>query len=387
MIVESAGGGTGRHVLDLSDGLIARGCDVHLLYSTGRIDQIFKDRLAEIPGLRSTPLPMRTSIHASDFSVIRSVRRYLHNFGPFDAIHGHSSKGGAIARLGAVFTGVPAFYTIHGLIMMDPQLARFKRSFYLAIERVLSLTTARIIAVSPEERRAAAKLKLGESRLVLVPNGIGKLKLAPREIARQAMNVPENAIVIGFVGRLVIQKAPEVLLRAFAQAAAAAPGAHLAMIGSGPLQNQLRALSQSLAIAQKVRWLGERDARELLAGFDIFALASRKEGLPYVILEAMAAGLPVVATSSAGVESLIKPGENGYVVPPDDPAAFASALLSLLSDPAKILSAGLASLERVARFSIDSMVDKTLRAYHAGMKPRPDPDWDELEEEPAREIA
>src|SRR3954454_22193203 len=178
MVVESSSGGTGRHVLDLCDGLIARGCEVHLIYSTGRIDALFIERLSGLPRLRRTALRMRTGIHPSDFAVARAVRRYARDHGPFDAIHGHSSKGGAIARLAALGTGVPAFYTLHGLIMMDSGLAAWKRAFYLSIELGLSLRTTRIIAVSPEEQRAAVRLGLGKSRVALVPNGIGPARLA-----------------------------------------------------------------------------------------------------------------------------------------------------------------------------------------------------------------
>src|SRR5215203_3318280 len=164
MIVESAAGGTGRHVLDLAEGMAKRGHEVHVIYSTGRIDRFFQGRLGALDEVRNMPVPMRTSIHPSDFGVIRTVRRYAKTHGPFDVVHGHSSKAGAIARLVAVGTKARAVYTLHGLIMMDPLLARWKRAFYLAIELAMSLRTQRIIAVSPEEARAAIKLGLGRSR-------------------------------------------------------------------------------------------------------------------------------------------------------------------------------------------------------------------------------
>lgn len=367
MVVESSAGGTGRHVLDLCDGLMARGCEVHLVYSTGRIDALFIERLNGLPRLRRTALRMRTGMHPSDFSVVRAVRRYLRDHGPFDAIHGHSSKGGAIARLAALGTGVPAFYTLHGLIMMDPGLAAWKRAFYLSIEIGLSLGTSRIVAVSPEEQRAAVRLGLGRSRVALVPNGIGPTQLAPREQARRAIDAPDDAVVIGFVGRLVEQKAPEVLVRGFAAAATArAPKAHLAIVGAGPLDGSLRDLAASLGVADRIHWLGERDARGVLAGFDAFALSSRKEGLPYVVLEAMAAGLPVVATASAGVEILVEPGVSGEVVPRDDAMAFGDALAAVASDEDRRARYGRAALERASRFTIDAMVDGTIAAYAAG---------------------
>src|SRR5207248_3561891 len=105
----------------------------------------------------------------------------------------------------------------------------------------------------------------------------------------------------------------------------------------------LRQQGQRLGIADKIIWLGERDARGVLAGFDVFALSSRKEGLPYVVLEAMAAGLPVVATASAGVEILIESGINGEVVATDDAAAFGRALTKLATDEAYLSRCGQAS--------------------------------------------
>jgi glycosyltransferase involved in cell wall biosynthesis len=363
MVVESAGGGTGRHVLDLSEGLADRGCDVHVIYSTDRTDKMFTDRLAALSGVRHTAVLMRTSPHPSDLAVVRKVRRYMKANGPFDIVHGHSSKGGAIARLAATGTGASVFYTLHGLIMMDPLLPRWKWLLYLSIELGLSLRTARIIAVSPEESRAAMRLGMGRTRTVMVPNGVGPADLTPRDLARRALKVSDDAVVIGFVGRLVEQKAPEVLLQAFATTIMAAPHARLAMVGAGPLEASLRELAGQLNVADKILWLGERDARGVLAAFDIFALSSRKEGLPYVVLEAMAAGLPVVATSSAGVEILIDPGVSGAVVPPDDADAFAAALTDLAINPRRLADCGRASYERSLLFTIDAMTDRTLDTY------------------------
>jgi glycosyltransferase involved in cell wall biosynthesis len=363
LVVESSAGGTGRHVLDLAEGLTARGCEVHVIYSTTRVDRLFLDRLARLDRVRHVALPIRTSPHPADLSVVRAVRRHLREFGPFDVVHGHSSKGGAIARLASFGTGAAAFYTLHGLIMMDPLLPRWKWLMYLSIELALATWTSRVIAVSPEEQRAAVKLGFGRSRVILVPNGIGEMGLTPRPQARRVMGVDDEAIVIGFVGRLVEQKAPEVLIEAFAATAKVEAKARLALVGSGPLEGAMRELAARRGVADKIIWLGERDARGVLAGFDLFALASRKEGLPYVVLEAMAAGLPVVATTSAGSEILVIPGLNGAVVPADDPHAFGKALIDLVTDPAKRAKCGAASLQRVAHFSIDAMVDATLAAY------------------------
>jgi glycosyltransferase involved in cell wall biosynthesis len=364
MVVESSSGGTGRHVLDLSEGLARRGCDVHVLYSTGRADRFFLDRINRLAGVRFATLPMRTSIHPSDFSAVRAARRYVSEFGPFDAIHGHSSKGGAVARLAAFGKGAAAFYTLHGFIIMDPLLARWKRAFYLVVELALALRTSRIIAVAPEERREAVRLGLGRDRVALIPNGVGPAALTPRGEARRAIGIDDDsAPVIGFVGRFVTQKAPDLLVRAMALVAARCRRARLALVGTGPLQPELRELVAALGIGDKILWLGERPADSVLAAFDVFAMSSRKEGLPYVVLEAMAAGLPVVATDSSGVDSLVATGENGVVVPRGDAAAFGEALAALVADPALRERYGRGSLARIQNFTIDAMVEQTLALY------------------------
>jgi len=363
LIVESCSAGTGRHVLDLAEGLLARGCDVHLLYATGRIDGIFRARLNAMSALHKKVVTMGRAIHPQDLLALLVVCRYVRANGPFDIIHGHASKGGALARLAGMITGAPAFYTPHSSIMFDPTLPAWKRWLYRTIERGLAPATACLIAVAPEEARTAAALKLHAAHIATVANGIGKLDLLPRRESRLLMDIPEAALVVGFVGRLVAQKAPDVLLHAFAAVSTAIPNAYLVMIGAGPMEQALRDLSRRLEIAHRIRWLGQREARAFLSGFDLFAMASRKEGLPYVVLEAMAAGLPVIATSTSGVESLLANGVNGFVVPPDDPAALAERLLTLLSDPLQTAAFGTASLHRVAYFSIDAMVDQTLRLY------------------------
>lgn len=370
LVVESSGAGTGRHVCDLAEGLIVRGHDVHLIYSTGRADKMFLKRVAGMTGLRHQAMMIRTIPHPADFLVVRAIRRYMRRFGPFDLVHGHSSKGGALARLCAFGSGAKAFYTLHGLIAMDRGLSQLKRRFYQAIEVGLSLITSRIIAVSPEEQRASIGFGLGRSRVILVPNGIGPLDLAPRDEARRVLKVSHQEMVIGFVGRLVEQKAPDLLLNAFAKTLQTAPHARLAMVGAGPLDQASRDLAARLGVADKVIWLGERDARGVLAGFDLFALSSRKEGLPYVVLEAMAAGLPVVATSSAGVEILVKPGVNGAVVKTGDVMAFADALIQFATNDALLKQCGEASRARVALFTVDRMVDLTLQAYYDAFQTR-----------------
>lgn len=370
-IVESSAGGTGRHVLDLAEGMVARGCEVHLIWSSRRVDTMFRRRLEGLHGVRHMALPMRTSPHPMDAVTLWKIRRYMRRHGPFDIVHGHSSKGGALARLVVLLTRARAIYTLHGLIMMDPGLARVKKMVYTGIELLLALRTSCIIAVSPEEARAAVRLGLGRSRVRLIPNGVGPADLVHRQTARKTMGVCEDAVVIGFIGRFVEQKDPQVLLKGFATAAQQIPTARLALVGAGPLETSMRACADELGIGDKIIWLGERDAREVMGGFDVFAIASRKEGLPYVVLESMAAGLPIVATESAGVEILVQDSVNGYVVPTGNAEAFGKALAKLIGDGDRLRAFGTASLQHAERFTIDAMVERTLAAYRTCMASSP----------------
>ena len=184
MLVEASGAGTGRHVLDLSEGLLNRGYDVHLIYNTARMDQLFSNHLARLQTLKTLAIPMRTGPHPSDVGVIQAVKRYIREHGPFDIIHGHSSKGGALARLTALRTGAAAFYTIHGLTLSDPNNPWFKRFFYRTVERGLSHLTRRIIAdlvdridlVAEREIEHAVALLVGIEKSVV--EGAGAAGLA-----------------------------------------------------------------------------------------------------------------------------------------------------------------------------------------------------------------
>jgi glycosyltransferase involved in cell wall biosynthesis len=151
----------------------------------------------------------------------------------------------------------------------------------------------------------------------------------------------------------------------------------------------LRELTADLGVGDRVLFLGQLDARTAYAAFDVLAICSRKEGLPYVVLEAMAAGLPVAATASAGIELLVEQGVNGEIVGRDDVEAFSEALRRLLSNPALRSRYAGAARERAARFTVSGMVDGTLTVYldaigtRTTTAPAGDTDRDNAEVNPA----
>lgn len=362
-VVEASGAGVGRHVLDLSEGLLALGHDVHLAYSPRRAGRFFRSRLSCLDELRACTVNLRRRPHPSDLTGVQTIRKTLDTRGPFDLVHGHSSKGGAVARLAAAMAGLPAVYTPNAIRSLDPTASTLTRSAVASVERILACVDGLVIAVSPVEKEHLAAIGIPRSRLRMVPNCVRPVALPSRTEARRSLDLPSDVPVVGFVGRLAEQKAPDVLVSAFFRVSLAHPDAILAMIGEGPLEPALRSACEQLGLQDRVRWLGERNGQQSMPAFDLLVQPSRYEGLPYVLLEALLAGLPIVTTEAASAGLVVEPGVNGLVVPVDDPDAVAEAILHLLANEQERTLFGQASRFRAARFSHDRMVEDTARVY------------------------
>lgn len=365
VIIEACLAGVGRHVIDLCRGLVKQGHDVHLLYSSSRIDALFQRGLAELQNLNVhlAPLPMKRNPHPSDIVSALKIRRYLRANGPFDVVHGHSSKGGALARLAGV--GMPGIriYTPHALFTMNPELKAMPRWIYGAIERFLDRLSDGIILVSDDEYRHAVEVGLSKEKLFVIPNGIDLSIERESRPPKRAFNLSQSDLCIGCVARFGPQKALEHLLEAFALLAPKFATARLVMVGDGPLEADLHARAQRLGIHERVIWPGPVDGPQAMQAFDIFALPSRYESFPYVLLEAMAAGLPVVMTQVGGAGTLILDEVNGRVVPVGRPDLLATALQALLAESELRHKMGEESLRRVRQFSLEVMLQKTLDIY------------------------
>ena len=230
--------------------------------------------------------------------------------------------------------------------------------------RAVGTGVHRYLAVSQHVRdRLAAGAGVPEHKLRVVPNGIDPAALARSAdpaLRTRLAGGPDRPLVLT-AARLSPQKAIDVLL----SAAALVPDAVFVIAGDGPDRAALEARAQALGIAPRVRFLGPRDdVPELLATCDVYVLPSLFEGLPLSVLEAMAAGKPVVATRIPGTDEAVADGETGILVPPGDAPALAAAIRAFLSDPVRAQSAGEAGLDRVrAQFSVRAMVDGVAAAY------------------------
>ncbi|KUO58027.1 MAG: hypothetical protein APF84_18560 [Gracilibacter sp. BRH_c7a] len=362
LATEAAGGGVGRHILDLADGLSKKGHEVHVIYSPLRMDKKFAQRKEELNNVNFSKLPVKHEMSLADIKMVIQLRAYIKENGPFDIVHGHSSKAGALMRLSALGLNTVSFYTPHAFSTMNPNLNWVKRKLYSLIEQLLALISDGIILVSEDEYGHANSLGLNEKKLHIVHNGIAPIKFQSRITIRKELGISGNEVVIGFVGRLVPQKAPDLLLKAFKLVEQEFDNIRLIYIGDGPLKSDLEEMLTDNILKGKVYFLGEADGQELISAFDIFALPSLYEGMPYVLLEALSAGLPIIATRVGGVRELVEDGVNGYLALYDK-VNFADKIKKVIMDTSMKQMFSFNSREKSEIYTLERMTRETINVY------------------------
>ena len=253
----------------------------------------------------------------------------------------------------------------HGREAYDTEGLNWKRN---AIRRALAPCVDRFVAVSEDLRRwLTGTVGISQKKVVTIQNGVDTSRFSAddRDKARRVMGLSDATVAIGIVGRLDPVKGHKNLLQAFAQISHTGSSAVLIVVGGGPLQFEMSQLAVALGLGEKVRFLGERhDVPILLKGLDVFALTSIAEGISNTILEAMATGLPVVATSVGGNPELVEQGITGQLVPAGDTAALSAALLTYLRNPILRQLHGRKARQRaVERFSLDRMARQYENLY------------------------
>lgn len=273
-----------------------------------------------------------------DLISLTRIVRIARRFRP-DIVHTHLAKAGFVGRLAGRLTGARALvHTYHGSTFRG--YFGSKESFaYLTIERLLGRLTTRVIAITPGQRRELVELGIAPAeRIVEVPLG---LDLAPFSIplgsraAKARIGLPPDVETAGIVARLAPIKDVATFLRAAAILAADRPALHVVVVGDGELRKSLEALALESGLGARCHFLGwQADMATVYAGLDVVALSSLNEGSPVSVIEALASGRAVVATSVGGVPDVIEDGETGLLVPPRDPHAMSKAIAWLLDDPA-----------------------------------------------------
>ncbi|GAA2826434.1 hypothetical protein GCM10010441_58670 [Kitasatospora paracochleata] len=272
----------------------------------------------------------------------------------YDLVHSHMPVPAVAARLLALGRRSPrVVHTEHNVWERYRPATRWANALtYRRNDAVIAVSHA--VADSIKQRRPAMARPsaAGPARLTVVHHGpdLGGAPQGPaaRAAARTELGLPPDALVIGTVGNLTAKKDQATLLAAFEQLRSAHPRAVLVLIGAGPLEQQLRSLA-----GESVVFAGSRpDVPALLPGLDVFTLSSRQEGLPVALMEAMTSGLPSVVTRVGGMPEVLDDGEQGFLVPPGDPAALAAAFGRLAADRGLRERLGAAARERSKGFDV-----------------------------------
>jgi glycosyltransferase involved in cell wall biosynthesis len=303
-----------------------------------------------------------------DRAALADLKAFL-GAGQFDVVHTHSAKAGALGRLAARDAAVGRIvHTYHGFPFHEFQ-SRFRRNTYIRIERSLGKFTDAFLAVGPAVAAEAIVRRIASPERVRtigvgVSSGLAP-EVSDQAEARRLLGVPLGTRVVGTVGRLDYQKAPEDFINALA--ALGRDDVVGVWIGDGPLREKSERLAARRGLSGRMSFLGERtDVATLLPGLDIFAMASRYEGLPCAIVEAMAAARPVVATAVNAVPNVVVPGETGILVPPGRPDLLSRALGYLLENPTvanRLGSAGRSYIgNEMSPAALGEVLDETYRA-------------------------
>lgn len=275
----------------------------------------------------------------------RLIRDLCLQFRP-DVLHTHGCRSDVIDADVGRSLGVATVTTVHGSSLLGG-ITRL----YELLEFALFRRFDAVVAVSRPLVRSLRRFGVANDRIHVIPNSWnGRAPEPDRRAARQSLGLPPDRIVIGWVGRLIPVKGADVFLEALA-ALTDVPGWSASIIGDGGERLRLERMSHTLGrgLGSRVRFHGQvDDAASLFPAFDAFVLSSRSEGTPLVLPEAIAAGVPVVATTVGGVPDLIGP-EEGLLVSPEQPAALAAAMRSVLDDPAAAKRRAEAARLRLAR--------------------------------------
>lgn len=356
MVSQPTTGGVFQHIRDLVDGMARRGYDVVLAMPRMR------ERL-HLPA-DVVPLEMvRGVAPATDLQGAAELARIVRRTAPA-IVHAHSSKAGAIARAARIARpSVPVVYTPHGFAFAgyfeDPR----ERARYRAVERMLAPLSTRVVCVCEAERDLAVSVG-ARNRARVVHNGVSSGDGG--ETLPRIRSLRERGPVVGLLTMLRPGKGLETLIDALSNVLERFPTTSFVVAGDGPDRGPLEARAKARGVDRALHLVGAVDGpTPLMTGIDLFVSASWAESFPLNVLEAMAFGLPVIATDVGGTREAVDDGRTGFLVPPRDANALASAIMKMLDDAndgtRRMGLAGRARQQR--RFTVDAMVEGTLDVY------------------------
>jgi glycosyltransferase involved in cell wall biosynthesis len=318
---------------------------------------------------------LRRDLHPSDARAVGALVRQLRAFRPH-IVHTHLAKAGALGRTAALLSGLrprPAIvHTYHGH-SLEGYFSPGKQAIFRGIERTLSHRSDRVVAVAPEVADDLVRLGVvPRERIEVIPVGFdlspfvidGAERQARGRAVRDQWGVPADAPLVTLVARLVPIKRVDRFLRIAERLVARHDEVWLAIVGDGELRSELEATAMSDALRRRLTWAGfRRDVPDVCFASDVVVLTSDNEGTPVSLIEAQAAGVPVVGTRVGGTATAVRDGISGHLVAPEDEAGFADAVARLLGSPATGAMGAAGRRHALAAFSLERLVDDVDALY------------------------
>ncbi len=365
LVTRDVDGGLGQHFVDLAEGMAARGWEVHCIRAERAEGHVtgHSARLDALPHVTVHTIPLARAIGPGDLRSYLEFRRIVERYGPFDIAHGHGAKGGVLVRLPCRGIGA-SVYTPHGFITVDPSISWHKKAIYGAIEGGLArFLTDAIVTVSTQEYQEALRLGAPSGACNMIPNGIARPTFLSRDRARIDIGLrPEHQVAL-FVGRFCHPKAPERFVSLVAALAPKCPDLRGVLIGGGELKLELVELAAALGVLDRILFFETAKASAYMQAADLLVVPSRYEGFPYAMLEALAAGLPIVTYDVGGALEVVKPGVNGFVIAQGNAGMLAIRTADILNRADLRAAMSTAAREMFRAFSLRSMVDRTFAVY------------------------
>lgn len=290
---------------------------------------------------------MTRAIGSSDLKAIKEVRALIKKYNP-DIVYAHSSKAGAITRVADIGLKNHCIYNPHGWAF-NMRCSAKKKAMYTAIEKIAAPFCDKIICISDAEKQSALDKKIcKEDKLQVIFNGVD-IEAYENEVhgavKRKDLNIPEDAFVVGMVGRISPQKAPDVFVKMAKHVKDEVPNAHFIIVGNGNQEDEIRKYAEDNDFSNSLHITGWVDnPMSYVELFDVACLLSRWEGFGLALPEYMMAGKPIVASRVDAIPNIIRNGENGLLVEVDDDIGTSKAVLRILREDGlrkKIVAQGL----------------------------------------------
>lgn len=278
---------------------------------------------------------MTRAIGGNDLKAIKEVRTLIKRYNP-DIVYAHSSKAGAIARIADIGLKNRCVYNPHGWAF-NMRCSAKKKAMYTAIEKIAAPFCDKIICISDAEKQSALDKKIcREDKLQVIFNGVDIESYengAHGAVKRKDLNIPGDAFVVGMVGRMSLQKAPDVFVKMAKNVKDVVPSAHFIIVGNGNQENEIRKYAEDNGFSDSLHITGWVDnPMSYVELFDVACLLSRWEGFGLALPEYMMAGKPIVASRVDAIPNIIRDGENGLLVEVDDAAGASKAVLRIYQE-------------------------------------------------------